>query len=370
MLSCASASLSCRTPASRAARPLGIARRDSRAALVGALAALLLAAPGAGRAAEFCVRNGAELVAALAASENNGEDDVIKLAVGSYAHPQGFSAALGNHESLILVGGWTLQDGDCHLQLPRADLSVLDGQHQRPVLVFHTSPDGGDLVVSNLTIERGPHVAGVGGLGVYGSAEYPGNVLLERIAALDNRAIPIYIVSSGTIRVRGALVAENQYASTGIHLVQWGLADVSIVNSTVANNRSSSVGYDAVMVSKFEAAPLATVSNSILQGNSSGNGQRDLYSNPHSILFRNTLIQSSLYALNGTDLLNGQAASFMAPALGDYRLRPGSLGLDAGLDDPAGGLPLFDLYGTPRTVGLKPDLGAFETEHSFLDGFE
>lgn len=358
------------TPASHPGRSACSWVPSRSAALASLLAAILLATPAPGRAAEFCVRSGAELAAALAASENNGEDDVIKLAVGSYAHPQGFSAALGNHESLILVGGWTLQDGDCHVQLPRAELSVLDGQHQRPVLIFTTAPDGGDLVVGNLTIERGPHVAGVGGLGVYGSAEYAGNVLLERIAVLDNRAIPIYIVSSGTIRVRGALVADNQYASTGIHLVQWGLADVSIVNSTVANNRSSSASYDAVKVSKFEAAPLATVSNSILQGNLSGSGQRDLYSMPYSILFRNTIIQSSLYAPNGTDLLKGQAASFMVPALGDYRLRPGSLGLDAGLDDPDGGLPLFDLHGAPRKVGLKPDLGAFETEHSFLDGFE
>lgn len=349
------------------------ARGDSSAAgrhrCAVAVAALLWVA-GSSQAAEFCVRDGAELAAALAASEGNGEDDVIKLAAGNYTHPQGFSTTLANPEDLMLVGGWTLLDGACHELVPSAELSALDGEHQRPVLRFATTAAGGNLVVSNLSIERGPLIAGVGGLGVYGSSDYAGNVLVERVIAMDNRSAPIYLASSGRLLVRGALVANNTSASNGIHLVQWGLSDTAVVNSSVVHNSSSAGSYDAIAVSKFEAAPTALVSNSILQGNTAAGVPRDLYSMPYSIDFRNTLIQNSLYSPNGSGLLQGVAADFIAPELGDYRLHPGSAGIDAGLMDPEGGLPLLDLLGVPRSVGSAPDLGAFESEHSFLDGFE
>lgn len=60
---------------------------------------------------------------------------------------------------------------------------------------------------------------------------------------------------------------------------------------------------------------------------------------------------------------------FVAPALNDYRLRPDSPAVDAGLDLGFD----TDLAGTPVPLGLAPDIGAYELDPRdlvFADGFE
>ena len=54
---------------------------------------------------------------------------------------------------------------------------------------------------------------------------------------------------------------------------------------------------------------------------------------------------------------------------GDYRLQPASTLIDAG-ETAQATLPLLDLAGGPRQLGLGPDLGAYESEHLFSDAFE
>jgi len=51
----------------------------------------------------------------------------------------------------------------------------------------------------------------------------------------------------------------------------------------------------------------------------------------------------------------------------DYELKYGSPLIDAGT--PTNGLPYEDLVGLPRPLGPQLDIGAYENDAIFIDGF-
>jgi hypothetical protein len=55
---------------------------------------------------------------------------------------------------------------------------------------------------------------------------------------------------------------------------------------------------------------------------------------------------------------------------GDFHLAASSPLIDAGINDPAGGLAPLDLDGAPRVDGTMVDLGAYESSYIFSSGFD
>jgi hypothetical protein len=73
--------------------------------------------------------------------------------------------------------------------------------------------------------------------------------------------------------------------------------------------------------------------------------------------------------------LYGIDPSFVDAANDNYRLGPASAAIDAGTNDPPGGLRPFDLDGNPRPYNGTADIGAYEYQGAsddriFADGFE
>ena len=54
----------------------------------------------------------------------------------------------------------------------------------------------------------------------------------------------------------------------------------------------------------------------------------------------------------------------------NFELSPQSPLVDAGDDTTPGGLTAIDLAGKPRVLGAHVDIGAYENEVIFVDGFE
>ena len=86
--------------------------------------------------------------------------------------------------------------------------------------------------------------------------------------------------------------------------------------------------------------------------------------------FRNSLVMGSGGSSSwdpsfGTDLGNNidDDPLFVDPMIGDLHLLPGSPAIDAG-DNSAPNLPLTDLDGNPRVIGVAVDMGAYEEQWS------
>jgi hypothetical protein len=94
-------------------------------------------------------------------------------------------------------------------------------------------------------------------------------------------------------------------------------------------------------------------------------------SNLAADLFNNDL--QAVHGMPGTDQDNQSVdPGFIDFAQDNFRLAVGSLLVDAGIDDPSGGLASFDLDGGARVVGTHVDIGAYESDPDivFQNGFD
>lgn len=123
----------------------------------------------------------------------------------------------------------------------------------------------------------------------------------------------------------------------GVRVFQRDTASVNLVNCTIAGHASTGLSGSS------SAPDRLTVANSIVSGNGT---DVQLFGQP--VLLAN---------------LSGGDPRFVAPARRDYRLRPGSPAIGAGVVSPPGGLGVTDLAGLPRLAGGAVDQGAF-THHA------
>lgn len=326
--------------------------------------------------ATFCVADGAALNAALSASAGNNESDSIRLQPGVFVHANGFQLTVPAGESIDLSGGWNTGPDPCTVLTPDASLSTIDGQNVYPGVYLYLSAGSGNATVHNLTIERVTHNY-VPSAALYvgpqlWQTEYQGNVLIERVIVTDSKAYyGIFAGSYGSARVRGSISANNN-VHNAVALGVFGTQGASVVNSTVVGNISGASNGDAVHSYRFVEGTVSTFSNNILQENITGGVERDLSSPEFTDVWINNIIGRSLYALSNDSQGNimSARASFISPVLRDYRLRGGSVGINAGFATPIGGLPVVDLFGKTRQFGAGVDLGAHESETLFHSGFE
>ena len=160
----------------------------------------------------------------------------------------------------------------------------------------------------------------------------------------------------------------------------YGEGDVHISNSLFVGNKVGAV----YLVGRWEndfPVSIASIINCTFAGNY-GTALHLIFS-PYRV--RNTIFYGktgstvspptiSDYADNiilqdSTNPEQDQDPLYVAPALGNYRLRPGSPGIDTGTATDA---PSMDLEGTPRPLGAAHDMGAYEFDPDapFVDPYD
>lgn len=346
-----------------------------------AFASLVLVATGVD-AVNFCVGDTNELRAALQTAASNGEDDQIRMRIGTYRAPApGGSVATfttSQSDALTVRGGYfDVAAIDCAGLFSDPTLTVIDGEDTSVGLrLLGQNGADADLTVQNLTVTRGNAPERGGGLEVGGTGGFSGDVLIERVQFRDNVA-PIGGALSGN--TAGTYTVRNNVFRGNVAIN--GIGAVSLtVNHTEDETYRVRVGGNTF------------VDNGCASGSPSCTAALRVGGSARAAVFNNAFVLSDgidvavggpgpLYLLNnnlqnwsGVPLVQSGNLAFADPGfvdlfVGDFRLADDSPLREAG----NGGFDLgaLDYRGRPRLNDAQYDIGAFENDTLvFRNGFE
>jgi hypothetical protein len=333
--------------------------------------------PGRELAAEVthCVFTTDGLKLALAEAETNGDDDFIKVVKGTYLATDsvgGFEYNSSEPYDLIIEGGYDLMTVVCVRLNPIDPAStILDGDgSKRSLLVWNHSNTSGRIQIRYLTLANGYYGgtgSGVGGLSVSGGIG-TGEILVEgNIIRNDNSSGSwggFDLEGAGPIKFINNLVYGNNGLSySGGRIYATG-PSVEVYNNTIVANglAAGHTGGFALSGSGAEC----NVDNNIFWGNES----TDFLISSLSC----DLTNNDIGVLTGTTPASNSNPMSVDPGFvggANYRLVPFSPLVNGGFVRPGNtNMPEFDLDGMPRIIGSAVDVGAYELDHIFIDGFE
>lgn len=329
------------------------------------VACLCLASPSP--AAVFCADTESSLIAALDAAETNGEDDEIRIVEGTYLLGSALTLSIHEAFAVALSGRW---NAGCDAQTGAS--TTLDGQDASRILYAFSDVDSA-LTISDLVFSNGRNGAGIAGGGL--SIETSGrNVLIERNLFFGNEdlgsagAARIAVsTSNSVVTLRNNIVIGNTAPEAGGIAVNASIGQAYVTGNTIVANAATLPGALCGGLCILGGSDF-TVANNILWINDGG----DLHlGNTGDAL----LLFNDIGASSGNPPSPGSGGNLsidpgFAPGLLNTRLAPDSPLVDAGLFDAPGGIGSLDYARAPRVQGEAVDIGAFETDVLFRDGFE
>jgi len=338
-------------------------------------------------ATDFCVTTSAGLEFALAASEANGQSDIIRIAKGFYPAPSGgFDYYSTENFTLIISGGWSEKFGNpCGQQVsPNAFNTTLDGLSTNRIMTLRVDQDS-QVRVAHLFFANG-FVTGVGerggGLHIFGSNGYSGKIIIENNAFMNNHSRHGGALSIGggfRIDVRNNLFSFNHTeSSAAVELVINDAFGIYFNNNTIyANTTDSTMPDNAAGLYLSTSGASALMANNLFWDND--NHDIKAFGDYTYLKFNN------LESYYGTF----DVVSMNIHVLPEFE--PGFFGFIPVYNSPlvnGGTQPIQviptpfehgwiigtkDLYGNPRIQNTQIDIGAVESPHGdliFIDDFE
>ncbi|MEO5625253.1 MAG: choice-of-anchor Q domain-containing protein [Dokdonella sp.] len=353
--------------------------RSTGAAFI-VIAALGLAAPAF--AHDFCVDTSAAIQGALTASQANGEDDVIWIKSGNYPLDTDLSTGLsfGSTEAhhLEIYGGFD----DISTCPPPALMTflnfagagtTLDGENAvRPLQISNAN---GDVTIEGLRFASGS-VNGNGGAVNVGAASV--DISFNRFygnhaSGANGEGGAVFAVAiAGTIRFYENLLFANHGTKAGAaKLIQSAAGAAKAQYNTIVDNITDTLAEPGGLRINCITGASFIIDNNIVWGNhASGGSDLGVFCaharNTNDLYF--PLTPGSTDIGFTSDLSVGPQFASCGFLCFDFELKFSSPLVDAGTDPPSA--HGFDLAGKFRYQGLHGDIGAFENEVIFADGFE
>jgi hypothetical protein len=345
-----------------------------------ALAAIF--SPPASQAATFCVSTAAELHAALAQAETNGQDDEIRLVEAVYASATGFSYSSAEPHELSLRGDWS---ASCAVRTELGEFSSLTipGNSGATTRILDINAGAGAVLVEALRIYDGSptELTRGGGLRVRTA---DGDITIDRNYFIFNTAASngaLYARSDvGDIRARNNVVASNSQLSGAAIALEALDGNVYASGNTVHGNLSTvedsgSAGL-GVTVNALDPNRRAYLSNNVLRNNNDwDNLDLEVFGANHR--YYNAVVEHMIGGDEPAAIVGeiSQDPRLCLPEIETcgrlYTPLNDSPLLDAGANIPFGGGLSLDVFGQPRVVGGVVDIGAIENLTAvFSNGFE
>jgi hypothetical protein len=331
------------------------------------LALTLLAGDPAG-AAQFCVADGNALQAALTTASTNGQDDDIRLRGGVYSRvsaANAFTYSSAENFDLTVSGGW---NSVCNNFFHDTNTSILDGGDARRVMQLVNTGTGSAVThsVSRLVFQNGLANGDGGGLQIGGFALNGVEMLVRNSTFVANVASTfgggLSASGNGPMRINNSLFLVNEAG------IAFGAAALTsndgvayVVNNTILGNDAPSVGG-----LRYAGSSQLELANNILWANS----DLDLIVQVAAHNRYHNNIGTLSAPVPGVLIGEIYTAPEFQPGLLNFDPRPGGALFNGGDPAPPGGLALRDLLGRPRVDAGRVDIGAYEAEVLFYDGFD
>lgn len=325
-----------------------------------------LVAPSA-RATTVCAASATAIQSALTVAQNNGVDDTIRIVSGSYNLPAQLIFASSEAHALTLSGGWNT---GCSAYTGAQ--TTLEGQNA--VALLDLTNNAGETHVQHLTFAGGyttqslaaPIEIASNGSDVYVDLNtFIGNHGDGGIGGLEAYS------GTGHVYVRNNLVIGNHGALLGGLFVVQDAGEGYVTGNTIVANISdgaqTSGGLGVGGNGHFN------ISNNIIWNNAGSTGY-DFNANAANSRYNNDIGVVGSGVSGSPVVAERYDDPQFAPCQGvfclSFELAPRSPLVDAGVDTPLGGQVGVDLAGKPRRLGAHVDIGAYENEIIFADGFQ
>lgn len=317
-------------------------------------------------AARYCVNTPLALAIALSLAQSNGENDDILLEIGDYTlgGELQYAAVPSETYDLRIWGGYE-PGTDCFVHATSGN-STLDGQNATRQLYVTAN---GLVDIEDITFANGKAAQFAGGaLFLAGPHSIvASNVFLNNQAAATYAAGALYATGTYLVLRSNVFWANSGTNIAAVLLVTDYLAEANN-NTVVGNQLVNHTGQGALAIAgtgQFILSNNILWSNELSDIHDQGGGSigTDYYDNDIGIM-----TGASAHSQSNTLSVDPQFNGLLS-----VRLAPTSPLVNVGLDSPFGGTSDgngYDAAGNPRIVGKHIDLGAYETDVLFRNGFE
>lgn len=328
-------------------------------------AALLAFCCPATQAKTTCVSDVSQIAPALLDAQDNGEDDTIYIEVGNFLLTSESSYFAANDETykLSIIGGMA---PGCNSGTASSGNTVLDGQDMTRIFTISAQ---GEINIGRITFAHGgPSMYFGGAINVANGSDADttifNNVFVSNKTSSGNGGGAVYVQSStqGDIFVWSNFFLVNSSSGGGAIYANGNHTTYVTGNTIIANELINHTGLAGGLY--IAGTGVYWTSNNVLWNND----VQDVYDQDGKTHYSN----------NDIGTIAGVAPFSTANELSvdpdfdglSFKPKPGSPLVNAGNDAPSGGVGgCCDAGGGPRTIGRHVDIGAYETDVLFRDGF-